>query len=259
MADAMAYDGFSLLDIWELCTAHYAANNRLGRKDLVASLDRLGMQAGLIRYRERPEYAKGLRAQGSALAGQPVLPVHEVEPRFSARLERHYHLVIAGSAGFRVRSTARLVGQASVLSGLWVAQTDDYPTTVHSGHSVSNLFLSPEDSCAAGAARPDALVLLSREGLGKVRQHLAGMGASSLVVTVPELSDLETTARKVVVDPFQAGAGLGRNGISLLVTAATLRLLQLFPIEALEEAIRASRTQFVDRNLAVVAASAMLL
>jgi hypothetical protein len=50
-----------------------------------------------------------------------------------------------------------------------------------------------------------------------------------------------------------------RTNKSLIVTAAALRVLDLFPIDALAEAIRRFQPRFADENLPVIAASAGLL
>ncbi len=34
-----------------------------------------------------------------------------------------------------------------LLSGLWASQADDYPVTVQTGHSISELIFSPRRSC----------------------------------------------------------------------------------------------------------------
>ncbi|MCO6450114.1 MAG: 2-oxoacid:acceptor oxidoreductase family protein [Caldilineales bacterium] len=259
MAEAISYDGFSLLDIWELCTAYFVVNNDFGRKEMMGMLDGLGMQAGLIQRREVQEYARNLHKQAGFVAGKPALPIRGIEPQFSANLDRKFHLIIAGSAGAKVRSAAKAVGYAGVLSGLWATQSDDYPTTVKSGHSISEIVFSPEEIRYTGIAKPDALVLLSQDGLGKVRHHLARMTPDDVVITTPEFESLQTKARVVVLRPREGGVRITRTNRSLIVTAAALRLLDLFPITALEESICRFQGRFADENLPVVEASAGLL
>ena len=259
IAEAIAYDGFALLDIWELCTAYFVVNNDFGRKELMGTVETLGLPTGLIQRLEPSEYAKNLRSQGQKSAGQPVLPVRAIDPVFKPALDHKFHLVIAGSAGAKVRSAAQALGYAGVLSGLYVTQTDDYPTTVKSGHSVSEIILSPEEIRYTGIARPDALVLLSEDGLAKVRHHLAAMTADDVLITTPEFADVATQARKAIIAPHSGGVRITRTNKSLIVTAAALRLLDLFPIAALSEAVRRFQARFADENLPVIEASAALL
>ncbi len=259
MAEAFEFDGFSLLDIWELCTAYFVLNNDFGRKELLGSLEVLGMEAGLIQKLEPGEYAKSLRLQGQSVAGQATLPIRAVEPQFSARLEHRFHLVVAGSAGAKIRSAAKAAGSAGVLSGLWVTQRDDYPTTVKSGHSISEIIFSPTEIHYTGIAKPDALVLLSEDGLRKVQHHLANMTDEDVLITTPEFADILTDAHKVVLAPTKGSVRITRTNKSLLITAAALRILNLYPIEALEQAIRHFQARFAAENLPVVEASIELI
>ena len=55
-------------------------------------------------------------------------------------------------------------GEAAILSGLWAAQQDDYPVTVQTGHSISELIFSPRPILFTGVTRPDALVLATEDG-----------------------------------------------------------------------------------------------
>ncbi len=259
IAEAIEYDGFSLLDIWELCTAYFVVNNDFGRKELMGTVETLGLPTGLIQRLEPSEYAKNVRSQGQKSAGQAVLPIRAIDPVFKPVLDHKFHLVIAGSAGAKVRSAAQALGYAGVLSGLYVTQADDYPTTVKSGHSVSEIILSPEEIRYTGIARPDALVLLSEDGLAKVRHHLAAMTPDDVLITTPEFADVATQARKAIIAPHGGGVRITRTNKSLIVTAAALRLLDLFPIAALSEAVRRFQARFADENLPVIEASAALL
>lgn len=158
-----------------------------------------------------------------------------------------------------MRSAAQAVGYAGVLSGLWVTQADDYPTTVKSGHSVSEIIFSPEEIRYTGIDKPDALILLSEDGLGKVRHHLKAMTPDDVLITTDEFANVPTNARKVIVAPQAGGVRITRTNKSLIVTAAALRALDLFPIAALSEAIRRFQPRFADENLPVIEASAGLL
>ena len=73
----------------------------------------------------------------------------------------------------------------------------------------------------------------------------------------PEFAGLETPARKLVLDFEAAGVRGNKKNLALLMLAATLRHLDLFPIAACEEAIRCSqRSPIAEENLETVAQSA---
>ncbi|PKO22079.1 MAG: hypothetical protein CVU38_11235 [Chloroflexi bacterium HGW-Chloroflexi-1] len=257
IVEAVQSQSFALLDIWELCTAYYVPNNKFSRNMLTTTREALGMAAGMISRAERPEYAHALRDAGAIQAGQPALRPDPLIPIFASTLDREFRLVIAGSAGGKVRSTAKIAGEAAVLSGLWATQEDSYPVTVKTGHSLSELIFSPQEILYTGIPRPDALVLVSEEGRRAAARYLAAMSAESWLFVTPEFADLETPARKLVFDFEAAGMRGARKQAALLMLSAALRRLRLFPIEACEEAIRrGQRGAIAEENLALLAQSA---
>ena len=157
IVEASQSESFALLDIWELCTAYYVPNNDFSRKALLEMREELGMRAGLLHREDRPEYARAVRAANEGLARQARPAAQSTAHAVSSPLDREFRLVIAGSAGGKVRSAARVVGEAAILSGLWAAQQDDYPVTVQTGHSISELIFSPRPILFTGVTRPDAL------------------------------------------------------------------------------------------------------
>jgi 2-oxoglutarate/2-oxoacid ferredoxin oxidoreductase subunit beta len=256
IADAMRNESFALLDIWELCTAYYVPNNEFSRKMLEETRETLGMKAGTVHREARPEYARAVRAAGAEHTHQPVLAPKPIAPRFTSTLDREFRFVIAGSAGGKVRSLARTLGEAALLSGLWAAQQDDYPVTVQTGHSISELIFSPREILFTGVTRPDALVLLSEEGRRMSGRYLEAMTEESWLFTTPAFAALETPARKVILDFEAAGVRDSKKHLALLMAGAALRQLGLFPLEAFEEAIRrGQRAEVMKENLAALALS----
>ncbi len=250
IAEAIAHPGFALLDIWELCTAYFVPNNDFSKKLLLETQQSLGLQTGILVHEERREFSRALHEQAREMQGQPTLPVRLLKPLFTSSLERPFRLVIAGRAGGKVRSTATLVAVAGVLSGLWATQRDDYPVTVMSGHSVSEVILSPEEIMYTGIEKPDALIVVAEEGLKKVGHFLDRMGEEDVVFVTPAFADVATRGRKVVIDPRAAGIRVTRTNEALLVVLAALRQLNLYPYEALAEAIRrAQRAHIAQENL----------
>ena len=238
IVEASNCECFALLDIWELCTAYYVPNNDFSRKALLEMRERLGMPAGLLHREERPEYASAVRVANELLRGKPVLPANPLPVLFTSSLDREFRLVIAGSAGGKVRSTARMLGEAAILSGLWAAQQDDYPVTVQTGHSISELIFSPAEILFTGVTRPDALVLATEDGRKASGRYLKALTAKSWLFTTSEFANLETPARKVVLDFAAMGIKGSKKNLALLMAASALQHLGLFPLAACEEAAR---------------------
>jgi pyruvate/2-oxoacid:ferredoxin oxidoreductase beta subunit len=236
IADAVRHPGFALLDVWELCTAYFQPRNRWSKRSLQETLADLGLATGLVQKEEVAEYALAYRQLSAASEGEVVLPRRELTPRFEARLDRRFRLVVAGSAGGRVGTGVRVLARAAILSGLWAAQRGDYPVTVKSGHSLAELILGPEPIDYAGVARPDALAILTREGRAKAGPLLGRMTASGEVFVLPESADLETPAKVTVLDPVGLPPAIARQQLALAVVGEMARRLDLVPPEALSAA-----------------------
>jgi len=255
IAEAVRAECFALLDIWELCTAYYVPSNHASKKTLATTLDELGLKAGLLHRAEYPEYAAAYRVATAELRGKPLPAPRPIAPRFASPLDRPFRLVIAGSAGDKVRSAARLAGEAALLSGLWAAQRDDYPITVKTGHSIAELVFSPREIDYTAIDRPDAMLLLSRDGASKVGRQLSAMGPEDRVFAIPDLAHVRTRATVRVIDPAQAPLRLGAGQVALYCTALALKELCVMPVEALEAAATLRPGEHAELNAATIRAA----
>jgi len=253
IAEGMRSDGFALLDIWELCTAYYVPNNTYSKKALLDTLAGLGFPTGLIRSERRPEYARALRAAGDSTHTPPGPKALSV--RFASSVDRRVSVVLAGSAGGRVRTAARLGLTAAVMSGLHGAQRDDYPVTVKTGHSLSEIVLDPTDVDDTSVEVPDAVVVVSSEGLAKVRKLLERLPASAEVFTLAELAKCETAARLTVLD-LASVPSLPRGSTATVAMTAALVRLGYVSADALRAAAREEGRG--EETLAVVEAGLRL-
>jgi 2-oxoglutarate/2-oxoacid ferredoxin oxidoreductase subunit beta len=233
IAAAISHPGFALVDVWEPCTAYFAPRNRLTKKAIGELVERLGFQLGQVAERDAPEFGAAYRAASEAapsgVAPQPIVP------RFESRLDRRFSLVVAGSAGGRVGTAARLVARAAVLSGLYAAQRNDYPVTVKTGFSLAELVLSPEPIDDAGIERADGLVVTSAEGAKRALDYLEAMAQTARVFATPEVSELGAPCPVEIVDP-SARHRVAKNAVALAVTAAAASRLSLVPAAALTAA-----------------------
>ncbi|MGE5234466.1 MAG: thiamine pyrophosphate-dependent enzyme [Acidobacteriota bacterium] len=258
IAEAIATPGFALLDIWELCTAYYLPSNQMSRKGLFDLLASLQLPTGVLYQRAVAEYAQAYRAAHAEDLDRPRLGPRGVQPRFRAGLDRRFHMVVAGSAGGKVRSAVKLVAQAAILSGLYAAQRDDYPITVKTGHSVSELILSPEPIDDTGIEHADAVLVLTEDGRKKAAPYLRSLAAEGRVFASPGLGEIASPRPLEVLDPAAAQGRFARTETALALATAILRRSDLRPLEALEEAARAGGKAYAAANLAAIAAGAGL-
>jgi 2-oxoglutarate/2-oxoacid ferredoxin oxidoreductase subunit beta len=247
---ALTHEGFALLDIWELCVAHYASVNKSNPKQLEATMATLGFQKGVIARSDRPEGTQaldkaqpGLRDRRSDLA--TPLPV-----TYRAPLDHRLSVVIAGAAGAHIRTAARIVGAAGTMAGLWVTQRDDYPVTVRKGHSVSELILSPHPVHYTGVDCPGALFILSPEGRAKADAYLSRLTPDCYLFVTPECADsdvMNAPVRPVVLEPAWF-KGVSRGSLTLAQVAAGLGVLGCLPPEAWGDAAEQISPRYAEPN-----------
>ena len=259
IAEAVQTPGFALLDIWELCTAYYVPNNKFSKTELLGTMQALGLPSGILQRMDNPELSHAYRTEFADQLGKPVLPPDPIEQKYESALAQTTRILLAGAAGGKVKSTASALAVGGMYSGLWATQRDDYPTTVMSGYSVSEVILSREEILYTGVNQPDILAVITPEGLSQVPRQLKAMDESQTVYVVPELADqIQTRARKVVFNLNRAP--VNRKSLAVTATAAIVRHAGLYPLDAFRDAINAGqRAEIAEENLKAVEASEAIL
>ncbi len=257
IADAIRQPGFAMLDIWEMCTAYYLPRNQLKKKDLTGMMEHLGLQAGVLADRPRPEYGEHYR---EVYAKQTLQEKPKITAKYANAVARQTGIVIAGSAGQKIRSAAGLFAQAGMFAHLKATQKDDYLITVMTGHSITEIILSPERIDYTAIESPDYFVVISEDGLKKSRGRIEKL-ASSATLYVEEPLELPATDAKVVRLPFVATAKkVNRLSIGIVALAAMLRDSGLFPLDALKDSISTFQKQAIaDMNLQALEAGAAVV
>jgi len=225
---ACAHPGFALLDIWELCTAYFMPNNQFKKKQMMALSEQSGMPFGILREQSRRR-----------VSASP-LPAPEPQPivaQFESRLQQPLRIMVAGSAGQKIKTAATTLGRAAILSGLFATQKDDYPVTVKTGHSVAMVMLSSRPVDYSGAEAPDVAVVMTEDGLRRVRPYLEAMSAGSLLFVDISLGLPPVQARVVSLDFAAIGKKVGRENTALWAVAHAARQGGVMPLEALSAAV----------------------
>jgi Pyruvate/2-oxoacid:ferredoxin oxidoreductase gamma subunit len=258
LAHAITQPGFAMVDVWELCLAYYAPRNRLRKSDLFALLDGYGFQLGLVKDDPRPEYSA--RYREAFEAGKEVLRSKaRIEPSFTAAVERQTGLLLAGSAGQKIKSAATLFAEAGIASDLYATQKDDYPITVMTGHSVAEIVLSPEPIEYTGIDQANYVVAVSQDGVNRTRAAIASLPPTSTVYADNAL-DLPATAARVLRLPFvDTAQKVSKLSIGFVALGAMLADSGLYPVAALEATIRTfQRDKIADANCRALAAGVEL-
>lgn len=240
IAEAIRYPGFALVEILELCTGYGVPLNRMDGKSLRSLVEASGRQWGLRTKRtdRRPFHALyGERFPAPSQSGEPKGAAPSPLPSFPHRLSCPVGIVIAGSAGEQVQSAAAVLCRAAVLCDLFCTQKNDYPVTVGTGFSLSEVTLSPERIVYTGIDCPDAVLVASADGVREVRSRgaVARLASTGLVIAdesvaaeVPDDRVLSLPLRRKL-SPKMAALG----AVTVLVERTGI-----FDKEALFEAVR---------------------
>ena len=190
IAEAIAYPGFAMVEILELCTAYATRWNQLTGSKLkeIAELQGYAMGKPETSF-ERPTFREVIRDQQHN-SHVPKPKQTEFAPHVEgATLTAELRLVVAGSAGERVQSAAALLAKAALAAGLYATQKNDNPVTQGTGFSLSEVCLSPQPIEYTGMEQPDVIIVVSADGLKEltVNGTLARSRPETLVVMDEEL------------------------------------------------------------------------
>ncbi len=258
LAAAIQNEGFSLVDIWELCTAYYVPNNRFSKSLLENTLTQLNFPTGIIHQSTRPEYSRAYRQSVAEEVGKLPMPARPIQPKYQSKLNRRMGIVIAGAAGKKINAAATLLCRGALLSGLWATQRNDYPVTVKSGHSISEVILAPKEIGYTGISKPEVMLLLFKEGLGIVRSQLSAMTEEDCLFINNDLLPIQTRGRIIPIDFMDTGRWANKKEYwAMIALARMIKELQIYPLEAFKEAVSA-RSEFAEENLAAIEAGESL-
>jgi pyruvate/2-oxoacid:ferredoxin oxidoreductase beta subunit/Pyruvate/2-oxoacid:ferredoxin oxidoreductase gamma subunit len=254
IVEAISHDGFSLVDIWELCTAYFVPKNKFTRKTLNETLKELDFSQGVIQQTSRTEYSRAYRCLYGKGISQPELPIGKLVTKFESKLSTPLRIIIIGAAGMKIISAATIFNYGAILAGLWTSQRNDYPVTVKSGFSLSEVILSPQEVVFTGISKPDVLLILFPEGLEKGKPYMDRMTKDDILYINADLLPISTRAKTV---PLKFSKGKKRYW-ALASLAKVLRHAGIYPLNALKEAV-ALHTKFADEYTAILEADRELV
>jgi pyruvate/2-oxoacid:ferredoxin oxidoreductase beta subunit/Pyruvate/2-oxoacid:ferredoxin oxidoreductase gamma subunit len=257
IVEAIETPGFAMLDIWELCTAYFVPSNKFGKRSLEETQTRLGLGTGILERREVAEYATAYRREAAKRGPSPWLEPRLLQSEFASNLQRPCRLLVMGSAGGKVRSAARLVAEAAIRSGLHATQSDDYPITVKTGHSIAELIFSPDPIDFTGIDSPDLLVILSDDGLAKAGPYLAAIQPTGRVVIVPGLEAVDTQAAVEILALDRLSGRVGKSELALVALTTAVIGQEVLSADALLAA--AGEGRYAEKNLSAIAAGLELV
>jgi pyruvate/2-oxoacid:ferredoxin oxidoreductase beta subunit len=206
IAEAIAHPGFALVEIVELCTEHGTTRNELSGKTLQKILEQHGQQTGILKNRkERDEFGKIYSAKFPKKKKEKTESVSEsIQFFYQHHLKEKIGILLAGSAGEKVQSAAGMFCESAIHAQLHCTQKNDNPVTQGSGFSLAEICLSPTEIFYTGIDDPDAVLVVSADGVRELQgKNIFASLPSSSVLFADETLELPETQAKIFRIPFR--------------------------------------------------------
>ena len=231
---AIRHEGFSVMDIWGICTGRYTKRNRLTPQTIEEGLSKLAPEEGPVAENQRKEYGRHYRETARAMK-EATLPKKMEKQCDPPQLDRQ-EVIILGSAGQRIQTAGELIGFAVLSAGLKSTQKNEYNITVLTGPSISELVLSFEEIDYTGTVNPTVVIALAQEGVARRKDLFGKLSKQALVLQVPGV-DIPTTEAQVVLMDFKS-QGIKKSDWALASLGTLARMGRVLNIEMLEAALK---------------------
>jgi pyruvate/2-oxoacid:ferredoxin oxidoreductase beta subunit len=233
IANAMAFEGFALLDIWGICPGRYTRANKLSPQDIAEALNQLPPESGEVPENRRQEYGGHYRQTAKTL--KSVAPPVRVEKQFEPPQPGRHDILLLGNAGQRIITAGEILCLSGLTAGLHTTQKNDYNITVLRGPSISEMILSEERIDYAGIGMPNVILALSGEGVERRKPLFARLDKTSLVLQAPGV-DLPPTEADVFPLEFKSH-GIRPQDWALAALAALAKQNRVISIGMLRTAL----------------------
>jgi Pyruvate/2-oxoacid:ferredoxin oxidoreductase gamma subunit len=122
-------------------------------------------------------------------------------------------------------------------AGLNVTQKDDYPITVMTGYSVSEIIVSPERINYTAIDTADFFVLLSVDGLKNTKSRIKKLPSTCTLYVEKSLKLPHTEAKIIRLPLITTAKKINRLSICIVALAALVKDSSIINLDAFAEAI----------------------
>ncbi len=246
IAEAIAFDGFAVVDIWGICPGRYTRHNRITPKIIREALSTMPEADGIVKENTRPEYGSTYKKTGSKQ--QPVHPP-PIERQFKPLNRDRREVLLLGNAGQRIITAGEVLCLAGMTAGLQVTQKNEYNITVLRGPSICEVILSGDPIAYTGLSRPDVVIALSQEGVDRRKSLFADVDSQTLILQAADTRIPPCAGEFQIID--FAKMGVKPTDRALAALAFLAKKGQIIDFDMLTAALR---KRFADNILASVLA-----
>ena len=248
---AVRHQGFSVIDIWGVCTGRFSKRNSLTPQAIEEQLAKLPRREGVVSENMRQEYGRHYRE----LAGsqKPALPPTEIEAKYAPPEPGRQDIMMLGSAGQRIVTAGEILCYAGLIAGLRTTQKNDYPITVLRGHSVSEVILSPEEIDFTVVDKPAVIVAIGQEGVDRRKNAFDDLDGDTLIIQADGVDVPSNNAKMQRMNFIEQGIKKQDWALaSLSVLAKLKRVISLDMLKGaldiqFKDPVRSSASDLVDR------------
>ncbi len=235
IAEAIAYPGFALVEVLELCTEYATRGNSIRGNKLAEVISGKVLEMGIIsRKEDRVDFGSAYKSKFASLKREEFESPGGIVPRYENSLKKETRLIIAGTAGERVQSSAYMLVEAAVLSGANATQKNDNPVTQGTGYSLSEVVLSRDEIFHTGIDTPDIVIVVSEDGLNEIESQGAFQRSNEKTLfIVDETLQIPQSNGKVLMEPLRKKFTPSGAAFSGIIMAS--KITGILPKEALED------------------------
>ena len=246
---AISHQGFSVLDVWGICTGRYSKRNKLTPQVIEEKLQALPPIQGLVEENAREEYGRHYREVAATL--KPVSPPAKIEKAFDPPEKERREVILLGSAGQRIITAGEILCLAGLTGGLEVTQKNEYNITVLRGPSISEVILSPDSIDYTGIDRPQVVLALAEEGVQRRKSLFSDLDENTLILQVQgvDLPPMRGTVHRL---DFK-GQKIKSTDWALAALSVLAKLNKVISLDMLRAALgNRFRGQVLESSLALV-------
>jgi len=230
---AIRHEGFSVLDIWGVCTGRYSKWNKLTPQVIDDTLARLPLREGVVENNVRKEYGRHYREV--AENQKPAPPPAKIDKKFDPPESARQEIIILGDAGQRIITAGDILCFAGLTAGLKVTQKNEYNITVLRGPSITEVILSPEEIGFNGIDSPAAILAIGQEGVDRRVSLFKHLDKDVLIILAKDVELPSGHANVHRVDFKKQGIKTHDRALASLSVMAKLK--KVINLEMLQSAV----------------------